>query len=166
MDKSATNQNLALQESLFLMYVENLNSLRHLEKERATVAQTFVAITALLGGFITFDGTLDSADIYASLFLVVLGVFGVVFCFKQWERCYLHVGRARAYRQLISEQFTEGLIAKLERETDAKHRQQFPILNHRYLGLHTVWIGFYGLVLMLGIGLTGLILAHGDGITL
>ena len=53
-----------------------------------------------------------------------------------------------------------------ERATDAKHQQQFPILNHRYLGLHTVWIGFYGLVLMLGIGLTGLILEHGRGITL
>lgn len=143
-------QDKLLLDALVLVYVENLNSLRHDESERSSISKSFIAISIALIGLIVYDEKITEIDIYASVCVFFLGVFGAVFSVKQWERCYLHLNRTRLIRKKISEIYTDDLIQTLYHEADFKHNNQFPFLSKR-VGIHHFWTALY--LLLAGLGL-------------
>ena len=76
-------------ELLWKFFQEYASEARHHEQQRATVTGFFSALAAGVLTLVGMDKTLSLSDLPASLFLVVIGVFGCLFSAKQYERYYV-----------------------------------------------------------------------------
>lgn len=146
------DENAALREALWKMYLEHCTHVRHHEAQRSTVAGALIAIAAALIGLATFDRALTPTDIPLTAFLCVLGLFGAVFSAKQWERASMHTERARAYRNKADNLLGGTVIFDLKQKADKAHNEEFPKLHT--LRLHKFWIGLHLLVALLAVVLT------------
>jgi hypothetical protein len=164
---------------LFKMYQEHCTHGRHHETQRSTVSTIIIAIAAGVTGLVKYDKAIDSLDFPLSLFLIALGLFGAVFCFKQTERFRLHTDRARKYRDAIDELLPDRTdtfssntelfdlpdkvkrslhkplelgtkpIKALKRLADAEHVYKYPKWHNRRLTW--MWLGLHLCVAVLGI---------------
>lgn len=92
-----------LVDMFFKMYQEHCTHARHHETQRSTVSTILLAIAAGVMGLVKYDEKIDSLDFPLSIFLIVLGLFGALFCLKQSERFRLHTDRAKKYREAVDE---------------------------------------------------------------
>jgi hypothetical protein len=143
-----TDDESSVVDALWRMYGEHCTHVRHHETQRSSVAAAFIAIAGALVGLITYDKELTVGDLPGTIFLLGVGIFGALFCAKQWERACKHTQRARHYRNKIDQLLTGVDIKSLKQKADEVHDREFPRLHK--LRLHKFWIGLYLLIALLG----------------
>ena len=136
---------------LWGIYEQNLIYCRHHENQRASVTRFIITVTAVVIGLITFDKELSLLDVPLGLFVIGLGVFGVFFTKKQYERFSHHYERSRKIRDKLQEIIENMDISTLNREADSNNIKYFPWLSKR--SLRWFWESLHILIVILGISL-------------
>ena len=149
-----TEERKILKDILFALYTENVTQCRHHESQRATVTSSIIAIDTIIIGLITFDKVINHIDIPLSILLIILGLFGVTFTLKHYERYSLCVERLRQYRKELDEQFADNEISRLRNIADEMHKKRFPNLV-RYTH-HKFWIFLHVIITAIAITLTAI----------
>ncbi|KPA10343.1 membrane hypothetical protein [Candidatus Magnetomorum sp. HK-1] len=122
---------------------------RHQESQRAVVSNLIITIAAALIGLVVFDNQINNADTPATIFIILLGVFGTLFSYKYYERFHFHDSRIEAYKTELDKFILEVNISAIENEADKSSRNRFRFL--RKLGLFQFWIMFNLSILLLGL---------------
>ncbi len=125
---------------------------RHQESQRAVVSNLIITISAALIGVIVFDNQINNADTPATIFIVLLGIFGTLFSYKYYERFHFHDSRIEAYKKELDKFIPEVNISDIEEDADKTSKNKFLFL--RKCGLFSFWILFSLSILLLGLILT------------
>jgi hypothetical protein len=108
---------------------DNLDYSRHHETIRATSTNMVVAIAGVGFAVVGYDKCVATNDVVILVFLVCLGLFGVLFSAKQAERAAFHYERARALRQALDEGPHAPGFKELNELADSVHRKNYPWLS-------------------------------------
>jgi TctA family transporter len=68
------------------------------QSQRATTANILLILAGATVGFITVDEQLKGPDVYAALFLIVSGFFGIIWSVKYHERYEYYLNRGSSPR--------------------------------------------------------------------
>jgi uncharacterized membrane protein YfcA len=121
----------------------------HLSQRTAT-ANILLILAGATIGFITVDPNLQGpADVSAALFLIVLGLFGIMWSIKYHERFDYFLQRARGYRDELNRSLTTDIDMKTINRIadDATERKYGPI--HR-MRVWRLWAALYLLIAVVG----------------
>ncbi|WP_020181118.1 hypothetical protein [Methylopila sp. M107] len=150
-DKTGTPEQL--HDDLWGMYQENVSQSRHHEDQRSSVAGTLLTIAGAVVSLITFKNKIGPFDLPLTILMTAIGIFGMMFSYKQYERSCLHLERARQYRDAVDAFFEGGPVKTIKLAADAKNAEAFPRFSK--LRLNVFWMSLYGLIALLGVILTG-----------
>jgi len=124
---------------------------RHHEAQRSTICSIIIIFAGLLlsAAKLSEDSVLNNEIL--GLFIVVAGIFGLVFVYKQYERMKYHNAGYQWYRGLIGESldldFSEEKIFIEEEERYARFWRFFRKVHLHYywsfLMLSIIFIGIY-----------------------
>jgi putative transposase len=112
---------LEKEEYLWRMVNEHMTQARHQETLRSTMTTLLVTLSAAIVGFITFDKDLSSTDLAPSSLLLFLGIFGIFFSAKHYERYNFHIARVRSYRNALEQCFPGVDWKRLREQADEYH---------------------------------------------
>jgi len=147
-----TEEQKTIKELLLAFYQENASQCRHHETLRANVTSTIIAIDSIVIGLITLGQKISPIDRPLTIFLILLGLFGMIISLKHYERYKFHSGRCRQYRTKLDKLFTNGLILELQEEAKTEHEKSFFYLykmrNYQW------WAAIHLIVVVIGIILT------------
>jgi hypothetical protein len=132
---------------LIKMYSEELAYSRHHSSMRSNVTGLICAIGGAALALAGNDG-LSRDDLPITLFNAFLGVFGVVFSLKQYERGHLHRTRAKKIRQALDAEFPAAGILSLRSEAGKDSERRHPVL--RKIRHHSLWCSLNAAVFVLG----------------
>jgi hypothetical protein len=110
---------------------------------------------------------LTQDDWIIPVFLIVIGLFGILAVMKYWERFMYHVQLERAYRKVLDSYFAvnssglkdedrlsaeKNLFLKTREAAIKTHEKgRLPLLKNRRLMQHWLWEVIFGLITLLGI---------------
>jgi hypothetical protein len=115
-----------------------------------------VTLSVATVGLITFDKELSLTDLAPSFLLLFLGIFGIFFSAKHYERFNFHIARVRSYRATLERSFPDVQWKELRKEADEYHEPRFPRLVEQRQ--HRLWLVLHGVNAILGLVLTANIL--------
>jgi hypothetical protein len=92
---------LEKEEYLWRMVNEHMTQARHQETLRSSMTTLLVTLSVATVGFVTFDKELSLTDLAPSFLLLFLGIFGIFFSAKHYERFNFHIARVRSYRDAL-----------------------------------------------------------------
>ena len=125
---------------------------RHHEQQRATVTGIFAALATAILTIVSLDNSINMSDLPAAIFLLVIGVFGCVFSYKEYERVFVCMERARQFRLALETVMPESNILKIKKIADNKTKERFPKLHVWKLGLFwdflNAMVGLFGILLI------------------
>ena len=133
---------------LWSMYQEHCVQGRHHETQRSTVTSILLSISAAILALVSLDKEITRADIPMGLLLIVIGLFGALFCAKHYERFRIHMKRARNYRDALDANISEIDIKKLKKIADETHASA-DILST--LPLNKLWVFLNVLIAVIGV---------------
>ncbi|TCP96362.1 hypothetical protein C8J46_10957 [Sphingomonas sp. PP-F2F-A104-K0414] len=133
------------------MYAEHCTHARHHEAQRSAVAASLIAIAGALLGVSTFDKALTPGDLPLLAMIIALGIFGVLFSGKQYERASMHMQRARAFRNAIDAELPGSPLKRIADEADVLHTSEFRVLAR--LRIHKFWMALHIFVALVGLSL-------------
>jgi hypothetical protein len=145
-DPKPTND--GLRATLLALYQENTTHGRHHETQRSTVAAILLTITAGVVSVVTYDRTLNLFDIPLTAFVIVLGIFGVIFSRTHYTLYRMHMDRAAAFRDALGDHLGTGLKA-IKQKADARSIRVQTAFRLNYL-----WTFLYALIAVLATILT------------
>ena len=143
-------------ELLWRLYDDERTFARHHETQRTQAAGLVIAVSAGLIGFISFDNKINVADIPSAFLLIVLGIFGVVFTQKHYERTRLHLYRAYEYFHAIDALIKDVEIESLRNKANKINEERFGRLCQ--LKLSWLWMLLQVLISLTGVTMIYLIL--------
>jgi hypothetical protein len=147
---------LEKEEYLWRMVNEHMTQARHQETLRSTMTTLLVTLSAAIVGFITFDKDLSSTDLAPSSLLLFLGIFGIFFSAKHYERYNFHIARVRSYRNALEQCFPGVDWKRLREQADEYHEPRFPLMVKQRQ--HKLWLVLHGVNAILGFVLSVLVL--------
>jgi len=127
---------------------DQLINARNTELQRATITNFVIVISAAIIGFFATKGV-NQNSLPLAIFLVLLGVYGAIFCLKLYERWHLNVKLAKRWRDRIAELHPEARIDELRGEAIKEHEREYPILHK--IRVHHLWIIFNILIAIIGL---------------
>ena len=140
--------NDGLRSTFLAFYQENCTHGRHHETQRSTVAAILLSIAAGVTSVVTYDRALNHYDIPLTCFVILLGVFGVLFSRTHYLLFRMHMDRAAGYRDALDDLIGSDL-------RDIKQRADARAVRLRWaFRLHILWSVLYSLIVVLGIILT------------
>lgn len=150
-------------EILLTLLKEAYNHVRHYETQRSTVSNLIVIVAAAILGFVTRDNALTRADLPLSSLLFVVGIFGIAFAAKYYERTKANADRYYKYRDKLDELFFESrglsnVLDEAAKDTSAACPRLVEGGSLGWIKVHRLWITFHALIGCLGLILTILIL--------
>jgi len=98
---------LEKEEFLWRMINEHMTQARHQETLRSSMTTLLITLSGAIIAFITFDKELTATDLAPAFLLLFLGVFGVLFSAKHYERFNFHISRVRVYRKALEQSFPD-----------------------------------------------------------
>ena len=125
------------------LYKEHVVQARQHEDHRERASALILALAGAAVAFIANDG-LDYIDLFMSVPLIPLGLFGVRFAYKHYERNRMHVRIASAYLKHINPD-----IYQIRREAENEHKEKYPRSNK--WSLHRHWEALHLVVSFLGV---------------
>ncbi len=133
---------------------ENNAFIRHYEDVRFKISQINVTLSVLLVGASRFPG-LRPSRIYLSVFLVVLGLHGVLVCLKYTERADRHAAISRSYRKALSDflgAFGPTSMEDIHRRASESHKRG-PLLTRIFVRIRArvFWIAIHVAIVALGV---------------
>lgn len=134
---------------LMSMIEENWNQIRHSEDQRATITNLIIIIVSVIHGVLTQTGFTKNV-LPLTLFLIILGLYGIVITAKLYERTQMLVNRARKYRHRLNELLPEAHVELLKKAADEEHFKRFPIISKK-IRLSRLWLALHGMIVILGI---------------
>ena len=135
-------------ELLWKLYEDNRLQARHHEMLRATGTTLLAAGAGVVMSAVTENGKTPSA-LPLSIFLMVIGLFGVLFVWKEYERTRLHRRRSESFLNLLSESDETFGIVKMKDEADRKHSWRYPILSR--VQLNSLWVSMHLFIFAFGV---------------
>jgi hypothetical protein len=127
-------------ELLWKLYEDNRLQARHHETLRATGTALLAAGAGVVMTAIVENGKTPS-DLPLSIFLMLIGLFGVLFCWKEYERTRLHRRRSERFLDLLGESDETFDIGKMKAAEDRAHSFRYPILSR--VQLNFLWISMH-----------------------
>tara|TARA_R110002072_G_scaffold287464_4_gene453135 strand:- start:8981 stop:9433 length:453 start_codon:yes stop_codon:yes gene_type:complete len=141
---------------LWKYYEFELSQAINHESSRVSITNMILIITGVIITIITYDENLSTNDLPLSLFLIVVGIFGVVFNAKSYERFNFHNTRAGGYRNLLEERYPNIDFLKARELSDRENKEKFFFINK--LRLNWLWLILNGLISLFGLTITIIIL--------
>jgi hypothetical protein len=133
---------------------ENNAFIRHYEDVRFKITQINVTLSVLLVGASRF-GNLHASKILLSIFIIVLGVHGILVCAKYTERADRHAVISRSYRRALSDfigSFDQTSLEDTHQKASGQHQSRKGItgvfVNVR---ARWFWMAIHASVIVLGI---------------
>jgi hypothetical protein len=136
---------------LWNIYQDNRTQAQFHETQRTNGSALIAGGAAVIVASLSQDGQFSGDEISLALILVVLGIFGFLYCLKTSERMQLHLNRCRRFLPILDQMDGSHDIMQIKGECDARTAKQFPFA-HR-VKLRTFWEGMHILI-----GLTGLLI--------
>jgi hypothetical protein len=136
-------------EYLWRMVNEHMTQARHQEVMRFNMTTLLLTLAGVVIGFITYDKELTCFDLVPACLLFLLGLFGVLFSAKHYERFNFHIARVRMYRQELERNFINVNWKKIREEADVYHEARFPRLVRQRQNL--LWLVLHGINALIGV---------------
>jgi hypothetical protein len=153
---------LETEEFLWRMVNEHMTQARHQETLRSSMTTVLITLAGLIVSVVAFDKASSVGDLAPSLLLLLLGVFGIFFSAKHYERFNFHIARVRSYRAQLEESFPDVSWKTLREEADAYHDARFPkMVRHRQ---NQLWLILHGAIALLGATLALLVVLKRSGV--
>jgi len=132
---------------LLRMVEDQLIQTRHTESQRTTITNFIIVMSAAIIGFFTTKD-INQNSLPLAIFLVILGVYGAIFCLKLYERWHLQFKLAQIWGDRIAELHPDAKINELRDEVLTEHKRQYPILYK--IRVRYLWIVFNILIIIIG----------------
>lgn len=138
---------------LLALYDHNASMGRHHQLLRERTTNIVLVLIGALIGFILYDKQVDSSDIYPSLLVASLGLFGAIWCRKYHERYAWYMHRGSEYRDKLDELFPDLGIVKLKEKADQETKTTYKVMTkikltnlwvtaHLMIGCFGLWLAF------------------------
>jgi hypothetical protein len=114
-----------------------------------------ILISSVIIGYIA-QQKLEFALIPISSILIFLGIYGVVFTSKLYERHRFAQSRIDHWTKQIDKLQPKSNLLKLRAVADKEHASQFPRMSK--VRLNRLWMMLHAFIMLVGIGITVLIL--------
>ena len=82
-----------------------------------------------------------------ALWMLGIGIYGIVATLKLYERSQFHILRARKLRARLDILCPDAQEEELQHLAEKEHQRRYPLLMH--IRLNTIWIGLHSLILAL-----------------
>jgi hypothetical protein len=161
-------------ESLWKYYEEHASQAKQHEDQRERMTALLIVLAGVMVGFLTADKLDVCFRIFGSVMLFVIGLFGLMFSLKHYERNRLHTAILGKIRAEIDREITHPYrrdkksLDALRKEGETKHYTEYPasqndlqknatsvLAKHRTfyywatVPLIVAFIGFAGIILEL-----------------
>ena len=142
---------------LLEMFKHYMNQGLYHQTQRAATANILLILSGVTIGFITVDKHLEGpGDVSAALFLIVLGLFGILWSRKYHERYAYYLQRARGYRNKLDEALPESIsLLGINEAADAVTVGKYGWLYE--MRVWWLWAALYMLIVVFGVVILGLI---------
>jgi hypothetical protein len=134
-------------ELLFRMLEENWLHARQAEDKRAVIAIINLVIVSALQGIVAFTG-LSPKTLFLSIWIIILGVYGIVASAKLYERSQFHILRARKLRTHLDELCPDARIEHFLHIAEDEHKVHYTTMMN--VRLNAIWIGLHALITATG----------------
>jgi len=127
---------------------ENFYLANQAERMRLIVATSNLLLATALQVCI---GVLDLERriLFLTVWMILLGVYGIFTSMKLYERENYHRSRVRKLRGKLNNLYLDVDLEKLFKEIEQEHKQVYPRLMA--LRLNNIWVAFHALIALLGI---------------
>jgi hypothetical protein len=127
-----------------------------------TTSNVLLIIVAAISSFVGLEGIGGTADIVGGLVVLVIGLFGAVWSWKQHERYYFWQHVAQEYQAELTE-IVPGLKMGCEYYEAAQcvATEKYTAIFARKVHERWLWVSLHGIVAAIGLGL--IVLAAGRG---
>lgn len=136
------------QKLLFCTMEENWRLARQAEEKRATIAAVNLIVISGLQSVLVVYG-LGLKTLPLALWMLGIGVYGIVATAKLYERSQFHILRARKLRARLDVLSPDAQEEELQRRAEEEHRKRYPLLID--IRLNALWIGLHCLIVALGL---------------
>ena len=144
-------------EILLKFCEEHYTWCRHTEEQRSTMTNLIISITGALLAFVAFLGfTINALPI--AIFLVILGIYGVIMILKFHERFRLHLELAGQWANRIDELCPNAELNLRSKKAYKKHGKKYNKLKK--IKLYRFWVFIHVLISLMGVGLIIIILLN------
>jgi hypothetical protein len=121
---------------------------RHAEDKRATIATVNLLVVSALHGVFVFTG-FSQRVLPLTVWMVILGIYGIVSSLKLYERSQYHMLRARKFRSRLHDLYPGAQVESLLHLVEEEHKVRYPFLKK--VRLNTIWVGLHSVIVALGI---------------
>lgn len=142
-----TSEQMPPEQYLLEMATQNLEYSRHYENQRQGVANTAIPLTAILLAVVAIDQAVTRLDLIPSLFIVVIGLHGILMSLRYEERFDFHYSRFSVLRNELDKKLKVS-IQTLNQVADREHFAKFPRVSK--LKLRYLWLGLHATVVVMG----------------
>ena len=144
---------------IWKFYEEQRDSAKKQDQQRTSISNFIVASTGVL---LAVNSKTDDYYIalLMSLFISILGIYGVFVVRKLHERAEYYRERARVALKKIEQNIDSSIFNQIIDQAYLKHKQKFSI-NYK-LGLHKAWALIHFFIFLLGIVLNYIIIFKYD----
>ncbi len=134
---------------LWNLYQDDREFARHHESRRTQGASLVIAIAAGLIAVISLDQKISYADLPSAVLLIALGIFGIIFTHKHYERTRLHLNRAYQYYWELDRRLRAIAFEKLREAADEITRKKFGQLMG--VKLSALWMVLHAVIVVIGL---------------
>lgn len=140
---------------LWNYYEEELRQGMKHETSRSSFTNLVLIATGVIITIVTYDKKINHNDWWLAIFLMIIGLFGVLCNLKYYERFHFHYSRAKGYRKLLESRFCTLDLEQTRIESDNSNRSRFKFMSR--IRLYWLWIflnlmiSFFGLALIIKI---------------
>ena len=135
-------------ELLFRIMEENWLHARQAEEKRAMIAAVNLLLASVMQGAFVFAG-FSQKTLPLTLWMIVLGGYGIASTFKLYERSQFHILRARKLRARLDELCPDAQVEQLQRGAENEHKVHYAFMMN--VRLNTIWVVLHMIIMALGI---------------
>lgn len=135
-------------EVLLRFAEEYWEEIRHIEGQRATIANLVMIIASASVGLIT-QRELDSSSLPIATLVIISGLYGIVSTAKLHERYRFLQMRLDFFYEKIDQITPAAKFNQLREDAQQKHEKQFPRLSK--IPLHLLWTMLHVVIVVIGV---------------
>ena len=136
---------------LWHLYQDNRGQAQFHETQRTNGSALIGGGAAVIIAAVADDGAYARSEVPLALILVLLGVFGFLFCQKTSERMQLHLNRCRTFLPMLDELDSTLDLMAIKKSCDEKTAHEYPVAHK--IKLRTFWQGMHVLVGLAGLAM-------------
>lgn len=136
-----------MEETILIeLYKEQMAYCRHNEAQRSIMTNLILVISAVILGLIFHEGKLLD-NLHFSYLLTILGIFGIFFSQKHYERWRLHDSLSDEYRKLLELKYPTVIVDR--QPVFSKLREEHRIIH--VIPLNFLWTAIPFIITLIGI---------------